>query len=186
MGGESINVIWQPKYIGTRREAWLLSEKLKKYQEKGGNQTVYITFEKDDRYGLSGRVFRVKGGHLHIELQCELFYHEETCCSYYCVPLDDLVEVTGIKLPCDFIRRVEEHRRLKEEENEATNGSSGEARSTKGSYPTKGENDAGTKAGSLEEEIASIEAEEQLSMDDYGLEELDDFEEEEQVDEEQE
>lgn len=171
-GGVYVNVIWQPKYIGARREAWLLEGKMEKYLSKGGNQTVYITFEKDGRYNMSGRVYRVKGGHLHITMECELFHHEETGCNYYRVPLDDLVEVFDVPLPCAFLRRVEEHRKR------------GEEATTSGSYPTKGEIAVLTKEDFLEEEISNIEAEEPSMLDDYGLEELDDFEEEEQVDEE--
>lgn len=111
---EVVNVIWQPKYIGSRREFWLLESKMGRYNKMpGDNHTVYITFEKDEHYGLSGRVFRVKGGSLHITMQCELFYHEGTGFSYYRIPLDDLVEVHDVRLPDEFLQRVEEYKAIK-------------------------------------------------------------------------
>ena len=111
--GKIVNVIWQPKYMEPRAGVWLLQQKLNEY-DREKNHDVYITFERDVRYGFSGRVFLVAGGSRYIAEECELFHHEGTGFSYYLIPVTSLVEVFDVVLPPEFLARVEAFKRLHE------------------------------------------------------------------------
>lgn len=103
--GKRINIIWQPKYLWSYPCCWLLKSKLKSYK-KDGNSTVFISFAKDTKYGMAGKVYRVLGGVNAIECDFQDYYCQNTGHCYYVIPLDKLVEV-DIQMPKEYLEQVE-------------------------------------------------------------------------------
>ena len=114
--GKRVNIICQPKYMWNYPCFWLLKSKLNAYKD-GGNSTVLVSFAKDTKYGMTGKVYRVLGGVNAIVCNFEEYYCQNTGRSYYVIPLDKLVEVK-MDMPKEYVEQVEQFLKEQKENGE--------------------------------------------------------------------